>query len=266
MQASAQLQNIANCSISFANTINFALPISGFFVPNSSRLKLYTAIAVYVIIEKRCRNNANNITQNDCPMLLPQIILYTPTFSLQSFTKNNMPSWLHLCFIHWVSVGDVHCRIVKTITIKCRTVWLSRVQLITYTDSHRAHPLPWYFLQVIKWYVIENVPALCQTTVHWLVHACSSHWLLKTVIFSIEHDLRRILSIISDSRAFPPPVEYISPLPFVYSWKTNSAASGLACNYFLFLVSWAQTSIWVPLMNFSFHQLLLWDHWENNHL
>ena len=71
-------------------------------------------------------------------MLLPQIILYTPTFSLQSFTKNNMPSWLHLCFIHWVSVGDVHCRIVKTITIKCRTVWLSRVQLITYWQPQSA--------------------------------------------------------------------------------------------------------------------------------
>ena len=38
--------------------------------------KLYTAIAVHVIIENR--NNAHNTTQNDCSMLLPQIVLYTP--------------------------------------------------------------------------------------------------------------------------------------------------------------------------------------------
>ena len=103
--------------------IQVALPASGSSVPNSSRLKLYTAIAVYVIIEKRCRNNAHDKTQNDCSMLifLSQIVFYTPTFSIQ-FLRNTMPSWLHLCFIHWVYVVDVHCRIVETITMKYRTV------------------------------------------------------------------------------------------------------------------------------------------------
>ena len=199
-------------------------------------------------------------------MLLPQIILYTPTFSLQSFMKNNMPSWLHLCFIHWVSVGDVHCRIVKTITIKCRTVWLSRVQLITYTDSHRAHPLPWYFSQVIKWYVIENVPALCQTTVHWLVHACSSHWLLKNCNIQYWTWLTANPFNNFEFKSFFSSSGVHKPSAICYFVKNRLSSFRASLQALLLLVSWAQTSIWVPLMNFSFHQLLLWDHRESNHL
>ena len=127
---------------------------------------------------------------------------------------------------------------------------------LLHIDSHSVHPLPWCLFtgdKVICDWEWACVPALCQTTVHWLVHACSSHSLLKTVILSVEQDLRRIPSIISGFNSFFPSsgVHKLSAISSFVKNKLSSFRANLRA--LLLLASWARTCIWdVPLMNILF--------------
>ena len=127
--ASVQLLNTTNCSIVLVNTSCFICKrvLSSKLQPLKTLHTNCSTCHNGRKVQEQCAKHSSKWLLNAQVYFLPQIVLDAPTFSIQCFMKNTMPSWLHLCFIYWISVVDVYCRTVETLTMKWKTVWLSHV-------------------------------------------------------------------------------------------------------------------------------------------